>query len=60
MVSSSLLRLGAKAAGEAVGVGGWSYAKIVEHLSPAVSKFSVSEAGIMSGVVVISYSFRLG
>lgn len=42
MVSSSLARRSAKAVGEAVGAGGWSYEQIVSRLSPAVSKFSVS------------------
>jgi hypothetical protein len=41
MVSSSLGRL---AASQAVGAGGWSYAQIVERLSPAVSKFAVGRA----------------
>jgi hypothetical protein len=41
MVSGSLARQGAKAVGEAVGAGGWSYEQIIKHLSPAVSKFSV-------------------
>jgi hypothetical protein len=45
MVSSSLGRL---AASQAVGAGGWSYAQIVERLSPAVSKFAVGRAELAS------------